>query len=96
MIGRIFAKTMLLPIMFLIFAIRTLFKIAMELSSVIIGGALLLFLGFLIHALVNQTWSNALILFMTECGLVLLTVCAGTVDGLLDLASEMLGDFMLS
>ncbi len=95
-VGKILAKTILLPLLLLVFLVRILYKIGLELSSVLVGGIILLVFGFLICALVQQTWEQVLLLFLTEGVLVLLTAGAGLLDSLLDIAMESLGDFMLS
>ena len=95
-IGKIFAKTILLPLLLLVFLVRILYKIGLELSSVLAGGLILLVFGFLIRSLIQQTWEQAFLLFLTEGVLVLLTAGAGLLDSLLDIAMESLGDFMLS
>ena len=95
-VGKILAKTILLPLLLLVFLVRILYKIGLELSSVLAGGMILLVFGFLIRALIQQTWEQALLLFLTEGVLVLLTAGAGLLDSLLDIAMDSLGDFMLS
>ncbi len=61
-----------------------------------IGGLILLIFGFLVYYLFEQSWEQAFLVFLTEGVLILITVSAGLVDGLLDILSEKLGDFMLS
>ena len=95
-IGKVLGKVILLPIMLLIFLVHILYRIGLEISSILAGGLILLVLGFLINALLKQTWEQAFLLFLTEGVLLLLTTGAGLVDFVLDLALEKLGDFMLS
>ena len=94
--GRILAKAALLPLLFIVSVVRLLVKIGLELSSVLLGGLILLIFGFLVYYLYKQSWDQAFLVFLTEGVLVLITVSAGLVDGLLDILSEKLGDFMLS
>ena len=95
-IGKVLGKVILLPIMLLIFLVHILYRIGLEISSILAGGLILLVLGFLINALLKQTWEQAFLLFLTGGVLILFTTGAGLLDLALDTALEKLRDFMMS
>lgn len=93
---KLFMKVLLLPVMLALFVLRVLVKIGIELSSVILGGLILIVFGCLIYAIVQQMWPSALILAAMETVIVLITAGAGLMEGLLEIAGECLGEFIRS
>ena len=63
---KLLMKVLLLPIMLVLFVLRVLVKIGIELSSIIIGGLMLIVFGCIIYAIVQQMWSSAFILIAME------------------------------
>ena len=93
---RLLMKVLLLPIMLVLFVLRVLVKIGIELSSIVIGGLMLIVLGCIIYAFVQQMWSSAFILIAMEACIIMVTFGAGLLEGLLQIAQESLGIFMRS
>ena len=85
---KLFVKPFLIPFLLLVFILRVLVKIGIELSSIVLGGLILLFFGCLICTLVSQAWSSAFLLFLVDACLILVT--AGT--EIMDFALEAAGD----
>ena len=93
---KLLLKVLLLPIMLLLFVLRVLVKIGIELSSVIVGGLILIVFGCIIYAIVKQMWSSAFILIAMEACIIMVTFGAGLLEGILQIAQESLGIFMRS
>jgi len=75
---------------------RVLVKIGIELSSVIVGGLILIILGCIIYAIVQQMWPSMWILIAMVAVLIMVTAGAGILDVLLEEASINLGLLMQS
>ena len=56
---KLLMKVLLLPVMLVLFVLRVLVKIGIELSSIVIGGLMLIVFGCIIYAIVQQMWSSA-------------------------------------
>ena len=89
-------KVLLLPVMLVLFVLRVLVKIGIELSSIVIGGLMLIVFGCIIYAIVQQMWSSAFILIAMEACIIMVPFGAGLIEGLLQIAQESLGIFMRS
>ena len=89
-------KILLLPIVLVLFVLRVLVKIGIELSSIVIGGLMLIVFGCIIYAIVQQMWSSAFILIAMEACIIMATFVAGLLEGLQQIAQESLGIFMRS
>lgn len=87
-------KVLLLPIMLVLFVLRVLVKIGIELSSIVIGGLMLIVFGCIIYAIVQQMWSSAFILIAMEACIIMVTFGAGLLEGLLQMAGECCGEFL--
>ena len=93
---KLFMKVILLPIMLVLFVLRVLVKIGIELSSIIIGGLILIIFGCIIYAIVQQMWPSMWILITMEATLILVTAGASVLDVILEEASINLGLLMRS
>lgn len=91
---KLLMKVLLLPIMLVLFVLRVLVKIGIELSSIVIGGLLLIVFGCIIYAIVQQMWSSAFILIAMEACIIMVTFGAGLLEGLLQMAGESCGEFL--
>ena len=91
---KLFIKVLLLPVMLILFVLRVLVKIGIELSSIILGGMILIVFGCIIYAIVQQMWPSMWILIAMEAALVLVTAGTGLIEGVLQMASESLGGLM--
>ncbi|WP_143099321.1 hypothetical protein [[Clostridium] aminophilum] len=89
-------KVLLLPVMLVLFVLRVLVKIGIELSSVIVGGLILIILGCIIYVIVQQMWPSMWILIAMVAVLIMVTAGAGILDVLLEEASINLGLLMQS
>ena len=93
---KLLMKVLLLPVMLVLCVLRVLVKIGIELSSIIIGGLMLIVFGCIIYAIVQQMWPSAFILIAMEACIIMVTFGAGLLEGLLQIAQESLGIFMRS
>ena len=89
-------KVLLLPVMLVLFVFRVLVKIGIELSSVIVGGLILIVFGCIIYAIVQQMWPSMWILIAMKTCIIMVTFGAGLLEGILQIAQESLGIFMRS
>ena len=93
---KLLMKILLLPIVLVLFVLRVLVKIGIELSSIVIGGLMLIIFGCIIYAIIQQMWSSAFILIAMEACIIMATFGAGLLEGFLQIAQESLGIFMRS
>jgi len=87
-------KVLLLPVMLVLFVLRVLVKIRIELSSIVIGGLMLIVFGCIIYAIVQQMWSSAFILIAMEACIIMVTFGAGLLEGLLQVHMRGKGFFV--
>lgn len=92
---KLLMKVLLLPVMLVLFVLRVLVKIGIELSSVIVGGLILIVFGCIIYAIIQQMWPSMWILIAMEAVLVMICFGAGLIEGLLEIAQERLSIFMM-
>ena len=93
---KLLMKVHLLPVMLVLFVLRVLVKIGIELSSIVIGGLMLIVFGCIIYAIVQQMWSSAFILIAMEACIIMIVAGVGTIEFFLGEASESLGNLMRS
>ena len=93
---KIIAKILLLPVILILGVLRLLVHIGINLSSIVLGGLMLIVFGCIVFTIVQHTWNSMAILIAMEVFLVLITAGAGLIEGLLEMASDSLGDFMRS
>ena len=91
---KLLMKVLLLPIMLVLFMLRVLVKIGIELSSIVLGGLMLIVFGCIIYAIVQQMWSSAFIMIAMEACIIMVTFGAGLLEGLLQMAGESCGEFL--
>ena len=77
---RLLMKVLLLPIMLVLFVLRILVKIGIELSSIVLGGMMLIVFGCIINAVIRQMWPSAGILIVMEACLVMICAAAGVLE----------------
>ena len=56
---RLLMKVLLLPIMLVLFLLRIFVKIGIELSSIVLGGMMLIVFGCIINAVIRRMWPSA-------------------------------------
>jgi len=88
---RLLMKVLLLPIMLVLFVLRILVKVGIELSSIVLGGMMLIVFGCIINAIIRQMWPSMWILIAMETILVIVAVSAGILDLILENAMFYLG-----
>ena len=91
---KLLMKVLLLPVMLVLFVLRVLVKIGIELSSIIVGGLILIVFGCIIYAIIQQMWPSMWILIAMEAVLILMTASAGALDFFLTEARELLEIWM--
>ena len=79
---KLIMKVLLLPVMLILFVLRVLVKIGIELSSIVLGGLMLIVFGCIIYAIIQQMWSSAFILIAMEACIIMVTFGAGYWKGL--------------
>ena len=92
---KLLLKVLLLPVMLVLFVLRVLVKIGIELSSIIVGGLILIVFGCIIYSIIQQMWPSMWILIAMEAALVMICFGAGLIEGLLEIAQERLSILML-
>ena len=93
---KLIAKIMLLPVILILGLLRLLVHIGINLSSIVLGGLMLIVFGCIVFTIIQHTWNSMAILIAMEVFLVLITAGAGLIEGLLEMASDSLGGFMRS
>ena len=87
---------LLLPVILILGILRLLVHIGINLSSILLGGLMLIVFGCIVFTIIQHTWNSVAILIAMEVFLVLITASAGVIEGLLEMASDSLGGFMRS
>ena len=90
------AKILLLPVILILGVLRLLVHIGINLSSIVLGGLMLIVFGCIVFTIIQHTWNSMWILIVMEVFLVLITAGTGVIQGLLDIANDSLTDFMRS
>ena len=93
---KLMAKILLLPVILILGLLRLLVHIGINLSSIVLGGLMLIVFGCIVFTIIQHTWNSMAILIAMEVFLVLITASAGVIEGLLEMASDSLGGFMRS
>ena len=93
---KLIAKILLLPVILFLGILRLLVHIGINLSSIVLGGLMLIVFGCIVFTIIQHTWNSMAILIAMEIFLVLITAGAGVIEGLLEMASDNLGGFMRS
>ena len=93
---KLIAKILLLPVILILGILRLLVHVGINLSSIILGGLMLIVFGCIVFTIIQHTWNSMAILIAMEVFLVLITASAGVLEGLLEMASDSLGGFMRS
>ena len=93
---KLIAKILLLPVILILSILRLLVHIGINLSSIVLGGLMLIVFGCIVFTIIQHTWNSMAILIAMEVFLVLITASAGVIEGLLEMASDSLGGFMRS
>ena len=93
---KLIAKILLLPVILILGLLRLLVHIGINLSSIVLGGLMLIVFGCIVFTIIQHTWNSMAILIAMEVFLVLITAGAGLIEGLLEMASDSLGGFMRS
>ena len=93
---KLIAKILLLPVILILDLLRLLVHIGINLSSIVLGGLMLIVFGCIVFTIIQHTWNSMAILIAMEVFLVLITAGAGALEGLLEMASDSLGGFMRS
>ena len=86
-----FLKFFLLPFILILFVLRVLVKIGIELSSIVLGGMMLIVFGCIINAIIRKMWPSAGILIVMEACLVMICAGAGVLEFFLEEATTSLG-----
>ena len=93
---KLIAKILLLPVILILGLLRLPVHIGINLSSIVLGGLMLIVFGCIVFTIIQHTWNSMAILIAMEVFLVLITAGAGLIEGLLEMASDSLGGFMRS
>ena len=93
---KLIAKILLLPVILILGILRLLVHIGINLSSIVLGGLMLVVFGCIVFTIIQHTWNSMAILIAMEVFLVLITAGAGVLEATLDIASDSMGGFMRS
>ena len=93
---KLIAKILLLPVILILGLLRLLVHIGINLSSIVLGGLMLIVFGCIVFTIIQHTWNSMAILIAMEIFLVLITAGAGLIEGLLEMATENIGGFLKS
>ncbi|MCR5127844.1 MAG: hypothetical protein K6B69_07050 [Lachnospiraceae bacterium] len=93
---KLIGKILLLPVIIILLTLRVLVRIGINLSSIILGGLMLIVFGCIIYAVIQQMWVSVLILISMEVFLVMITAGAGVIAEVLATGSESIGGFLRS
>ena len=93
---KLIAKILLLPVILILDLLRLLVHIGINLSSIVLGGLMLIVFGCIVFTIIQHTWNSMAILIAMEVFLVMITAGAGLIEGLLEMASDSLGGFIRS
>ena len=93
---KLIAKILLLPVILILGILRLLVHIGINLSSIVLGGLMLVVFGCIVFTIIQHTWNSMAILIAMEVFLVMITASAGLIEGLLEMASDSLGGFIRS
>ena len=91
---RLLMKVLLLPVMLVLTVLQIFLRIATEVFSVAAGLLTLIIFGCLVFTLIRHRWSDALILFLMESGVVLAMLCPVAAGEFLDTAGSSLCTFL--
>ena len=91
---KLIAKVLLLPVILILGLLRLLVHIGINLSSIVLGGLMLIVLGCIVFTIIQHTWSSMAILIVMEVFLVLITTSVSLLEGLLEMVSDSIGRFM--
>ena len=91
---KLLMKVLLLPVMLGLFVLRVLLKIGIELSSIVLGGLMLIIFGCIIYAIAQQMWPSMWILIVMETCIITVVAGAGLLDGVLEIAQESLAGLL--
>ena len=93
---KLITKILLLPVILILGLLRLLVHIGINLSSIVLGGLMLIVFGCIVFTIIQHTWTSMAILIAMEVFLVLITTGAGVIEGLLEMASDSLFGFVRS
>jgi len=93
---KLIAKILLLPVILILGILRLLVHVGINLSSIVLGGLMLIVFGCIVFTIIQHTWNSMVILIAMETFLVLITACAGLIESLLEFASVRIVDFVRS
>ncbi len=93
---KLIPKILLLPVILILGILRLLVHVGINLSSIVLGGLMLIVFGCIVFTIIQHTWNSMAILIAMEVFLVLITASAGVLEGLLEMASDSIMGFIRS
>ena len=86
LILRILLKVALLPVVLILLLLKVIVKVGMQISSVVLGGLILVVAGCLIYTITKQAWSQTFLLVLIEAAVMGITIGTGIIESLVDAA----------
>ena len=83
---RILLKTALLPVVLILLFVKVVVKVGIQISSIILGGLILVVAGCLIYTITKQAWSQTFLLILIEAGIMGITIGTAVIESLVDAA----------
>ena len=77
---KLIAKILLLPVILILGLFRLLVHIGINLSSIVLGGLMLIVFVCIVFTIIQHTWNSMAILIAMEVFLVLITAGAGVIE----------------
>ena len=93
---KLLGKIVLLPVILILGLLQQLVHIGINLSSIVLGGLMLIVFGCIVFTIIQHTWNSMAILIAMEVFLVPVTAGAGMIEAVPEMASDSLGSFMRS
>lgn len=93
---KLLGKIVLLPVILILGLLQQLVHIGINLSSIVLGGLMLIVFGCIVFTIIQHTWNSMAILIAMEVFLVPVTAGAGVIEAVPEMASDSLGSFMRS
>ena len=93
---KLLGKIVLLPVILILGLLQQLVHIGINLSSIVLGGLMLIVFGCIVFTIIQHTWNSMAILIAMEVFLVPVAAGAGVIEAVPEMASDSLGSFMRS
>ena len=81
---RLFVKIVLFPVVLILLLVKGFIRIAAELSSIVLGGQILLVFIFIIYTICIKDWNQLFVPVLIEAGLMTIMIGTAIIEELID------------